>query len=704
MLMMRTCPGVIALCLASLLACSPAPPAEAPDREGGQALESRGSAEAERRQRHPLYRLTEQLVGGKLPLDGLTCRVGNEIRPSLGCLPQELIFSGAVISDGASTPRVVAEPDEFLQEHALIVERSAKGKGVLDWKTLPPILAQRGTLSISTEIDFEDAESVELWARPIPPNERHFRTRSLRIPAASHLQVGVGMYPLAAQLGAVTATMQLDAETDGERTTLLETVVAGDSKRWVDHEIDLQAFAGKDVVFHLVSRPAGEVGPDDFTAPLWGAPIITAESSLPRDEEAPNVIVISLDTLRADYVGRQRLGRDLTPNLDRFRAAGTVFTNAMTTYPSTTGSHMSLFTGVYPATHETIHARKKLPPEIPTLAQEMAKAGYATAAVTENAMLNAGSGFLRGFDSYREQKGDDVWSTDGAIRQTFDDGLTWLEHHGNERFFLFLHTYQVHFPYTPPKRHNHFRKALNKKLPEEKFEKQKVWAERGYAGEVLYMDEELGRLLRTLEERQLLDHTVIIITADHGEEFGEHGDIGHAQTLFAEVMNIPMSIYFPGRAPAGLSVDEPVSLVDIAPTVLDLAGIPAMRSQGRSLVPLLEGGDFGPPRAVYAQNFGKYGQQWAARTADRKFIFSGKESNPPLVFDLREDPGELKPLKDGELTVEGKRWINPYKAWVRRAMRVRQRKEAAARKKESAPERRLDESVVNKLRALGYTD
>lgn len=696
-----------AFCAATLLACSPAPSPSGDDRSGeapaGPATGDH-AAQLEETRRYPLYRLTEQLAHGKLPLDDLTCRVGDEIRPSLGCLTQMALYAGGVARNEQGKHAVRAPIGEFLQDHQLIVERSAKGQGVLDWKNLTPVLVARGETSFTSEIEFENPELVELWARPIPPNYRHFKTRPLPIPQAARLQVGVGMYPLAAELGALPASLQLVAEADGVQTALLKTKVAGNAASWVDHEIDLGSLAGKNVTFHFISMPATEGPEGSFTAPLWGAPIVTAASPATAKEDPPNVIVISLDTLRADYVGRERLGRELTPNLDRFRERGTVFTNAMTTYPSTTGSHMSLFTGVYPATHETTHARKKLPPEIPTLAQTMASAGYATAAVTENAMLNAGSGFLRGFDSYREQKGDDVWSTDGAIRQTFDDGLDWLDQHEGERFFLFLHTYQVHFPYTPPKRHNHFRKALNKKLPEDPFEKQKVWAERGYAGEVVYMDEEVGRLITALESRSLLDNTIVIITADHGEEFGEHGAIGHAETLHAEVMDIPMSIFFPERATAGLAVDEPVSLVDILPTVLDLSGLPVAESQGRSLVPLLDGGDFGAPRAVYSQNFGKHGQQWAARTADHKFLFRGNEKTPHKIYDLREDPGEQNAVDSDELARQGAEWIVPYKAWVIEAMNTRFEKEEAAQNEDAAPERRLDESVVNKLRALGYMD
>jgi arylsulfatase A-like enzyme len=645
-----------------------------------------------------LYRLTERLVHGRLPQNDLTCAVGSEIRPALGCLTQFPLYSGGAPKLEGGVRQLEGPVGEFLEDNQIIIERSAKGTGLLDWERLAPELGTRGMKRFTTTIESAAPELVELWARPLPPGYRHFRTHPLDIPDGAQLHVGIGLVPLAVAVGATGVSMQLVAETKDKKKTLLNTTLSPTVESWRDHTINLQDFAGQQVSFHFISNLPAGAAEDAFTAPLWGAPLVTAPG--PTDGP-PNVILISLDTLRADYVGATKAGRKLTPNLDSFRARGAVFTNAMTTYPSTTGSHMSLFTGVYPATHETTHARKKLPPEIPTIAQSLAPLGYATAAVTENAMLNATSGFLRGFDSYKEQSGDDVWSTDGAIRSTFDDGLAWLDVHGRERFFLFLHTYQVHFPYTPPQQHNHFRRELKGKLPEDPFERQKIWSESGYAGEVIYADKEIGRLLRILEERSLLENTILIITADHGEEFGEHGEIGHAETLYAEVLNIPMSIHFPDRVRAGSRIEAPVSLVDILPTVFELAGLPPQNSEGQSLVPLLEGGRLPGQRAVYAQNFGKRGQLWAARTDTRKFIFHGNQKTPTEVFDLETDPGENNALNSGLLATEGERWIAAYKKIVIAAMTRRMEKRAA---ETETPERRLDEGVVNKLRALGYMD
>ncbi|MDG1959937.1 MAG: sulfatase [Candidatus Binatia bacterium] len=652
--------------------------------------------------RAPLYRLMEWMHSGPIAAGDLTCAIGNEIRPSLGCLPAIALFSGPLPPEEQGEIRMSLPIPQPLQKQSLILERTTKKRSDLDWRGLAPQYVRKDVASYEFESAATDDELLQIWARPLPPNLRHYRTRPRRIPSGATLQVGVGIAPVASAVGAAPVRMWLKVENAAGQHTLLDTRLSpATATTWQDHELDLQAYAGEEVSFHFISEVVGGRDTENFSAPLWGAPIVVApvENSGP-----PSIIVISLDTLRSDYVGIEKQGHRLTPELDRFRETGAVFQNAMTTYPSTTGSHMSLFTGVYPATHETIHARKTLPNAIPTMAETLAYHGYATAAVTENAMLNAGSGFLRGFDSYQEQKGDDVWSTEGSIEKTFTDALSWLKAHEDERFFLFIHTYQVHFPYTPPERHNHFRKNLKGKLPKEKLARQAFWSEAGYAGEVLYMDAEVGSLLTALESLVDLENTIIVITSDHGEEFAEHGHIGHAETLHSEVLNIPMSIHYPGQIPPQTRVAAPASLVDILPTLLDFAGLPPEpKAQGVSLRPLIRGEDLAEPRAVYAQNFGKNGQQWAARTIDRKFIFNGSQKVPRQAYDLASDPEEKNPMElSEEDRAASQELIRTYKDWVVEAMTARMLLQSE--EQDQAPAKPLDESVANKLRALGYMD
>src|SRR5262249_19779852 len=150
-----------------------------------------------------------------------------------------------------------------------------------------------------------------------------------------------------------------------------------------------------------------------------------------------------------DFVGSDVNGRPLTPKLDALAAEGASFKDVVTTYPSTAAAHMSLFTSRYVSAHGVTFPTHILPESIPTLPQILSQRGFSTAAVTEGGMLATGSGFLRGFDSYREYSGAEVWSSERQVEKTFASGLDWVARHRDERFFLFLHTYQVHNPYTP---------------------------------------------------------------------------------------------------------------------------------------------------------------------------------------------------------------------------------------------------------------
>ena len=300
-------------------------------------------------------------------------------------------------------------------------------------------------------------------------------------------------------------------------------------------------------------------------------------------------------------------------------------------------------------------------------------------------MLSAYVGFVRGFDQYREIKGKTLWSTAGEIEQTFGEGLRWVEQHRDERFFLFLHTYQVHNPYEPPPAYDLFKSyekdgqlvPIDAKTP--------VWERdrRLYAGEVRYTDAVLDGLLDHLGELGLLDETIVVVTSDHGDEFGEHGLIGHAKTVYDEVMHVPMVLLAPRLVPAGRRIDVPVSLIDLAPTLLDLTGLPVPPAMhGQSLVPLLRGGAFPPSRVLYAEAppWGPHsGHRVAARTAGFKWIASDDPEVPMLVFDLTTDPGEQAPLDDPQLTEPGARL---------RARLPRARRHRARRSRPAAPDRR----------------
>jgi arylsulfatase A-like enzyme len=437
----------------------------------------------------------------------------------------------------------------------------------------------------------------------------------------------------------------------------------------------------------------GKTRESRLAIPLWSGGRIL---SRPRRDPRPNVVLISLDTLRADYVGAYGSGLETTPNLDRLAEEGVLFENAVAPYPSTTASHMSLLTGTYPDVHDVLGPTRVLSKELATLAEILSGHGYQTAAVTEDGMISARSGFARGFGFYREFKHWDPATTDGHVRAVVTEALAWLDRHPGERFFLFVHTYQVHGPYAPPDEFRVFAVDVEASAANDAEIRRKMERERAaYAGEVLYTDHEIGRFLSGLADRGLADETIVVVTSDHGEALGEHGAFGHGWFLIEEVLSVPLLLRAPDAIPEGLRVSSPVSLVDVSPTILELVGLPSPKdAQGVSLVPLIADPEAAAyhDRVVYSQRGRGAATSFGMRRGDRKWLF--RDEKEPEVFDLEADPGEVRPLADDALLGEGRRFLDEF---LERNRAARSRLAASA----SAP---LDEETLEKLRRLGYVD
>ena len=347
-----------------------------------------------------------------------------------------------------------------------------------------------------------------------------------------------------------------------------------------------------------------------------------------KRESGLNILLITLDTTRADRLGCYGYAAAGTPNLDTLAAQGVRFANVYAAVPLTLPSHASIMTGLVPPSHGVRNnGSYALAPDKVTLAEVLKDKGYSTAAFVASFSVDSRFGLDQGFDRYDDdfQAGSPfkALNAERKAEEVYETFAAWLKQGPREPFLAWVHLFDPHLPYYPPSPYS------------EKF------ADRPYDGEVAYMDHIIGLIVGLLRERGILTKTVIAVAGDHGEAFNEKGEAGHGVFLYDMVLRVPLLLYAENRLPAGRVVETRVRLVDVLPTVLDLLALPPPSGiDGTSLLPFVER----PGRKdldVYVEtlypeeNFG-----WAplvGLVADRwKFIHAPQDE----LYDLRADPGE----------------------------------------------------------------
>ena len=357
-------------------------------------------------------------------------------------------------------------------------------------------------------------------------------------------------------------------------------------------------------------------------------------SGAQREPARPNILVVTLDTVRADRMGFLGSTRGLTPSLDALARESIVFTRAYAQAPVTTVSHATLLTGTYPPFHGVVDFGLPLPPQFPYLPDLFRQRDYRTAAFVGSLVLDprggTAPGFDRGFDVYdagfrMRRPGEDRYAT---LERRGDEvvarALQWLDTARGSSFFLWVHLYDPHDPYDPP--------------PDLKAR----FAAAPYDGEIASVDRLAGRLIGALRSRQLLDETVVAIAADHGEALGGHGEDTHGVFLYDETVHVPLVLRLPRGAHAGTRVTARVRLTDVAPTLVELAGAPhAPAMQGESLLPLLRSAR-PEDRPAYAETqYPRRGFGWSPLVSwrDERFLFVRAPRRE--LYDVVADPAQV---------------------------------------------------------------
>jgi choline-sulfatase len=392
---------------------------------------------------------------------------------------------------------------------------------------------------------------------------------------------------------------------------------------------------------------------------------------------APNVVVVTIDTLRADHVGAYGDRDAHTPTLDRLAREGVLVEDAVVQVPQTRPSHTCIFTGRYPYEHGIRdNYSKPLAPGTPTMASLLRQHGWDTAGFIGAYPVSRPSGLDQGFSVFDDPfaAGDDTTSqarTERRAGEVVDHALAWLARPRKAPFFLWVHLFDPHAPYEPPEPWR------------------RRFAARPYDGEIAYADSELGRLVAWLDGKGLREHTLLVVTSDHGEGLGEHGEDEHMFFVYDSTLHVPLVVSWPGHLPAAARVRGQFRSVDLLATVLDLAGLPPPATSGASRAAALRSGGTLPDNESYAESlyaqmhFG-YAPVRALRGEGWKLI----DVPRPELYRLADDPHETRNLVE-------------ERASVASAMRASLRR--LDPRAGTAPELpAIDEAAAERLAALGY--
>jgi len=581
------------------------------------------------------------------------------------------------------------------------------------WHAPTPVLARlerrdgRATVALDVEAPGSAGAAIELNAIGLRAggNTTFYETAPLAIPPGGRLELALGILEPAAAQGAVRFVAEA---CEGERCSALIDEVLDPAtpagRVWNDRAADLAELGGMTRTLRFRTQRMGPA--EGFSFPVWADPVLLAPATAP--DPRPNVVLLSIDTLRRDHLDVYGYARETAPFLrEHFGGGGVVFEGLVAEAATTDPSHMTMFTSLPASVHGVTHNLNGLAVPVTTLAERLRAEGYRTAAITENGPLAHDRGFSIGFDTYRENKSESFILPAGHVAETFGQAREWLTHNGDRRFFVFLHTFQVHAPYDPPESYVQLF-ADDQRLELTPAQRATIAA---YDQEIRYVDDQLAELVRWTEERGLTDDTIWIVLSDHGEEFWEHGSLGHLTLPYETVLRVPLLVRGPGVVRAERRA-QAIHHLDIMPTILDLAGaaIPP-EAQGRSFAALLRDG---APAGLAAPTRALASASWmlpapldppalALRIGRDKLIRQRETSGvSDRYFDLAADPDEQVPIGNGRAELGAALEALENDA---RALRAELARRAAAADRTGTPApAELDPGREERLRALGYIE
>ena len=395
-----------------------------------------------------------------------------------------------------------------------------------------------------------------------------------------------------------------------------------------------------------------------------------------------NYILITLDTTRADRIGCYGFKRIETPIIDFFASRGVKFERCYSQTPLTLPSHATIMTGTLPLFHGVRdNGGFILPPQLKTLAKLFKEKGYETGAFVAAYVLDSKWGLNQGFDYYLDKfdlskfEKISLGTVQRPANEVIDEVLPWLEKKKDKKFFIWIHLYDPHTPYEPPPPFD------------------KIYAEHLYLGEIAFADSQLGRLWQYLEANNLTDNLFLIFASDHGESLGEHQEGSHGFFVYQGALHVPLIFVTPFQKLQGLISSQVVSLTDVMPTILDMAGMPIpTQVQGKSLLPIFFKPEKTSTNYAYSETFyPRFHYGWSELQSFQNEKYKLIISPDPELYDLISDPREEHNLASSEknilarLNTEASQFIEKYS---RNAFELDYRK--------------IDEETREKLAALGY--